>query len=151
MIDEEAARIIREFPLGVVASVTPDGAPAASPKGTFLVLDETRIAYGDIRSPGTRRNLEGDARIEVVFVDPFRRKGVRVRGEAEILDRGGAGFEALIGRWEAIWGDLAGRVRSLVVIEVDRSLPLATPPYDEGASEAEMIAMYKVKYAALYP
>ncbi|MYK30737.1 MAG: pyridoxamine 5'-phosphate oxidase family protein, partial [Boseongicola sp. SB0670_bin_30] len=36
MLDAEAQRIIREFPLGVVATVTPDGEPAASPKGTFL-------------------------------------------------------------------------------------------------------------------
>ncbi|MFT6945448.1 MAG: hypothetical protein ACJAUW_002030, partial [Yoonia sp.] len=26
-----------------------------------------------------------------------------------------------------------------------------TPPYDDGATEAEMIARYKAKFGALYP
>ena len=46
MIDAEAERIIREFPLGIVATVREDGIPAASPKGTFLVLDKTTTGDG---------------------------------------------------------------------------------------------------------
>ena len=85
MITEDAARIIGEFPLGTVASLTPDGRPAASPKGTFLVLDEMTLAYGDIRSPGTATNLRKTAMAEVVFVDVFRRKGVRIAGRPKLL------------------------------------------------------------------
>lgn len=151
MIGAEAQRIIREFPLGVVASVTPDGVPAASPKGTFLVLDETTIAYGDIRSPGTRANLAASPRAEVVFVDPFRRKGVRIAGEVEIVAKSDAAFPDLIPCWRKAWGDLAERITALVLIRAIRVLPLATPPYDDGATEAEMIALYKTKYAELYP
>lgn len=151
MIDDEARRIIRDFSLGIIASVTPDGAPAASPKGTFLVVDDTTIAYGDIRSPGTGTNLAHDSRCEVVFVDPFRRKGVRVRGRARILAHGTERFQELIGRWHETWGALAERISSLVIIEVDRVLPLSTPPYDDGATEEEMIALYRDKYDALYP
>ena len=40
---------------------------------------------------------------------------------------------------------------ALVVIGVDELRHLSTPPYDTGATEEEMIAMYKEKYAALYP
>ena len=151
MIDAEAARIIRDFPLGVVASITPEGRPAASPKGTFLVLDDRTLAYGDIRSPGTRANLRAKAETEVVFVDVFRRKGVRIRGCAAVAESGSPEFEALIPRWIETWGDLARRIRALVVIEADRALPLATPPYDDGVTEDEMIALYRAKYAALYP
>ena len=151
MIDAEAERIIRDFPLGVVATITAEGLPAASPKGTFLVLDETTIAYGDIRSPGTRRNLETNPDCEVVFVDPFRRKGVRVRGRAKVLDESSEQFLALSPWWIRTWDDLALRISALVVIGVDRVLPLATPPYDDGASEDDMIALYQEKYAALYP
>ena len=151
MIDTEARRIIRAFPLGIVASVTPEGTPAASPKGTFLVLDETTIAYGDIRSPGTRANLEALPRAEVVFVDPFRRKGVRIAGEVEIVAKSDAAFPDLIPRWRETWGDLADRIAALVLIRATRVKPLTTPPYDDGATEDEMIALYKAKYGELYP
>ncbi len=151
MINAEAERIIRDFPLGIVATVTPDGLPAASPKGTFLVLDDSTIAYGDIRSPGTRRNIEVNPAVEVVFVDTFRRKGVRLLGRAVILDEDSEGFLGLIPRWFSVWEDLALRISALVVIGVSRVQPLATPPYDDGATEEEMIDLYRQKYAALYP
>ncbi|MGI9394598.1 MAG: pyridoxamine 5'-phosphate oxidase family protein [Boseongicola sp.] len=151
MIDDEARRIIRDFSLGIIASVTPDGTPAASPKGTFLVLDDATIAYGDIRSPATRANLVADNRCEVVFVDPFRRKGVRVRGHATIHDKGSEQFQELISRWYDTWGALADRVTALVIIDVNRVRPLATPPYDNGVTEEEMIALYRDKYDAIYP
>jgi predicted pyridoxine 5'-phosphate oxidase superfamily flavin-nucleotide-binding protein len=150
-INDEAKRIIRDFSLGIVATVTADGTPAASPKGTFLVVDDTTIAYGDIRSPGTRANLEADTRCEVVFVDPFRRKGFRLRGNAVVQPKDSDRFQELIGRWYDTWGALVDRVTALVIIDVDRVLPLATPPYDDGVTEEEMIALYRDKYAAIYP
>ncbi|MEM9427073.1 MAG: pyridoxamine 5'-phosphate oxidase family protein [Pseudomonadota bacterium] len=151
MITEDAKRIIREFPLGIVATITPDGRPAASPKGTFLVVDSNTIAYGDIRSPGTRTNLWKVAMAEVVFVDPFRRKGVRIAGSAEIVEVGHARYNELHPRWVETWGDLAARIKSLVLIHADAVKMITTPPYDDGATEDEMIALYKSKYAELYP
>ena len=151
MITDEARRIIRGFPLGVVASITPDGRPAASPKGTFLVLDDTTIAYGDIRSPGTRRNLQKTPMAEVVFVDTFRRKGVRLSGNTEVIEAESVRFNSLKSEWTAVWGDLANRIRAFVLIHVDRALPITTPPYDDGATEEDMIAMYRAKYAEMFP
>lgn len=151
MLDAEALRIIREFPLGVVATVTSDGVPAAAPKGTFLALGGDAIAYGDIRSPGTRRNLTHAPSAEVVFVDPFRRKGVRVFGPATIIGRRDPSFADLHPMWEQAWSGLSSRISHLVRIGAERVLHLATPPYDDGATEDEMIALYKSKFAELYP
>lgn len=151
MITAEAARIIRDFPLGIIATVTVDGRPAASPKGTFLVLDDMTIAYGDIRSPGTRANLNKTPMAEVVFVDPFRRKGVRLSGNTEVIETESARFKRFHSRWVETWGDLANRIQALVLIHVDHVLPVTTPPYDDGATEDEMIALYKSKYTKLYP
>ncbi len=151
MIGAEARRIIKEFPLGVVASVSAQGVPMASPKGTFLVLDDTTLAFGDIRSPGTRANLEFNAACEVVFVDVFRRKGVRVQGHGEVVAADTERYQSLIGNWRDVWGDLAARIHALVIIDVAGVRPVSTPPYDDGASEEEMIALYKSKYAELYP
>ncbi|MDE0521469.1 MAG: pyridoxamine 5'-phosphate oxidase family protein [Boseongicola sp.] len=151
MLDAEAQRIIRDFPLGVVATVTPDGDPAASPKGTFLALGGDAIAYGDIRSPGTRRNLAHAPSAEVVFVDPFRRKGVRVFGPATIIERRDPSFAELYPMWENAWSELSSRISHLVRIGAERVLHLATPPYDDGATEDEMIALYKSRFEELYP
>ncbi len=52
VLTDDMKRIVREQPLGYVASIAPDGAPAVSPKATFIVIDDNTIAYGDIRSPG---------------------------------------------------------------------------------------------------
>lgn len=151
MLDAEAQRIIREFPLGIVATVTTDGEPAAAPKGTFLALGGDAIAYGDIRSPGTRRNLVNAPFAEVVFVDPFRRKGVRVFGPATLIGRHDPSFMELFPMWEEAWSELSSRISHLVRIGAERVLHLATPPYDDGATEDEMIALYKSRFAELYP
>ncbi|NNK78146.1 MAG: pyridoxamine 5'-phosphate oxidase family protein [Litoreibacter sp.] len=151
MIPAGVKTLIGLFPLGVVATVTSEGRPAASPKGTFLVLDDQTIAYGDIRSPGTRSNLDHMPELEVVFVDPFKRKGARLRGRTRVVERGASGFAELIGNWSSAWGDLADRIGALVIIEISTCLPLATPPYDDGATEADMIATYQAKYKEIYP
>ncbi|MEL7116974.1 MAG: pyridoxamine 5'-phosphate oxidase family protein [Pseudomonadota bacterium] len=147
----QAKEIIRNFSLGFVATITPGGRPAVSPKGTFLVLDDETIPFGEIRSPGTIANLSVNPECEVNFVDPFLRKGVRIRGEAQMIRRGTAGFDAVIGRWRDVWGDLADRVNMIVRIPVSEAKALTTPPYDTGATEEEMVALYKQKYAEIYP
>ena len=82
MIPASVKTLIGNFPLGFVATVTAGGRPAVSPKGTFLVLDDTTIAFGEIRSPGTITNLGHQPELEVNFVDVFTRKGARIRGQA---------------------------------------------------------------------
>ncbi|MEL6684174.1 MAG: pyridoxamine 5'-phosphate oxidase family protein [Pseudomonadota bacterium] len=142
--------LIATFPLGFVATVTSTGAPAVSPKGTFLVLDDTTIAYSDIRSPGTRRNLMGNPAVEVNFIDPFKRKAVRVGGKAVIHPKGSEWFAQMHPRWQDSFGDLAKRISALVVIHLESASEIWTPPYDDGATEAEMIATYKARFGALY-
>ena len=149
-LPQSAQKIIEMWPLGFVATVTAGGRPSVSPKGTFLVLDEETIAFGEIRSPQTVTNLQTQPELEVNFVDQLTRKGVRIRGHAELLRRGSEEFEALFPRWEAMWGDLAKRINLIVRIPVEEAKPLSTPPYDDGATEEEFIAMYKEKFAGYH-
>lgn len=151
MINDKTRDLIARFPLGFVATVSPGGRPAVSPKGTFLVVDERTIAFGEIRSPQTLTNLSANPECEVNFVDVFTRKGARLRGQARLVRHGAAGFGDLIGRWRDVWGDLADRIKVLVLIDLSEVKPLSTPPYDDGATEEEMIALYKAKFAELYP
>lgn len=146
-----AIKTIEMWRLGFVATVTAGGRPSVSPKGTFVVLDEETIAFGEIRSPQTLTNLQMQPELEVNFVDQFTRKGVRIRGQAELLRRGSDDFEAVYGNWVELWGDLAERINVIVKIPVDEAKPLSTPPYDDGATEEEFIALYRQKFAEMYP
>jgi uncharacterized protein len=91
-------RIVEQQRLGFVATVAPDGTPNVSPKGTFIVVDSATIAFGEIRSPATIRNLRANPHLQVNFVDPIVRKGYRFAGTALVLERGSAAYAALFDR-----------------------------------------------------
>ena len=48
-------------------------------------------------------------------------------------------------------GELADRITAIVVIDVEASEMVLTPPYDDGVTEAELVAAYKQKYQEIYP
>ena len=150
MLTADMKRIVREQRLGFVATVNADGTPNVSPKATFTVLDDATIAFAEIRSPGTLRNLKANSAIEVNFVDPFVRKGYRFAGTARIVERGAAGLEGLIGAF-GDYGDLVGRMRAVVTIAVARALPVISPAYDRGASEAELRRQWTARFRRLQP
>ena len=78
-------QIIRNYNAGSVATVNDDGSPAVSPKATFVIVDDSCIAYGNIRSPGTSHNLIKRSAVEVNFIDILARLAVRVKGSAEVV------------------------------------------------------------------
>ena len=148
MLTSDMKRIVEEQLLGFVATTAPDGTPNVSPKATFFVVDDQTIAFGDIRSPGTIRNLRTNPRIEVNFVDPFVRKGYRFAGTAEVAERGTAAFEALLGHYR---GSLAPRLRAIVAITVTKALPLVSPAYDDGTAEADVRRSHTTRFRKLQP
>ena len=148
MLTPDMQRIIEEQRLGFVATASADGMPNVSPKGTFAVLNERTIAFGEIRSPGTLRNLQANPRIEVNFVDPFVRKGYRFAGVATVIERGDAGFDALLPRLRS---SLADRIRAVVTIAVSRALPLTSPAYDDGTTELALRRSWTTRFRKLQP
>lgn len=151
MLNAFAKDIIKTFPLGFVATVTPDGRPNVSPKGTFLTLSEDMIGFADIRSPQTIKNIEGNPEVEVNFVNQFSRKGVRIRGNATIATKGSESFQDLFTLWKNEWPSLATRINAIVTIKISHVKPLTTPPYDDGVTEEEMVEIYKQKFREIYP
>ena len=148
MLTSDMKRIVEEQLLGFVATTAPDGTPNVSPKATFFVVDDHTIAFGDIRSPGTIRNLRTNPRIEVNFVDPFVRKGYRFAGTATVADRGTDAFEALLGHYR---GTLAPRLRAIVAVTVTKALPLVSPAYDDGTVEADVRRSHTARFRKLQP
>ena len=90
MLTEQMTQLISTYTIGCIATVRPDGAPAVSPKGTFLVIDDRTIAFGNIRSQATVENVCRNPQVEVNFIDVFARKGCRVRGRGRYASLDGA-------------------------------------------------------------
>ncbi len=148
MLTADMKRIVEEQLLGFVATTAPDGAPNLSPKGAFFVVDDNTIAFGEIRSPGTIRNLRTNPRIEINFVDPFVRKGFRFAGTADVVERGDGRFDALLGHYR---GALGPRLRAIVAVTVTRALPLTSPVYDDGAAEPDVRRGWTARFRKLQP
>jgi uncharacterized protein len=150
MLTPAATSIIAEQRLGFVATVNADGTPNLSPKGTFVIIDPATLAYGDVRSPGTRRNVAAGSNVEVNFVDPFTRKGCRIKGHASLDARGSAAFDDALPAF-AQYGDLSRHFSHIVRIHVTAALPLQSPAYDRGADEATLRRRWTRHFRLLQP
>jgi predicted pyridoxine 5'-phosphate oxidase superfamily flavin-nucleotide-binding protein len=147
---DDMQRVVLEQSLGFVATVTPDGRPNLSPKGTTTVLDDEHLAFADVVSPGTVENLRANPHVEVNVVDPIVRKGYRFRGTA-VVHTGGEEFDAALAGMRARGVATAReRIRSIVVIAVDDAAPLVSPAYDTGANEDDVIDRWLAHHTALH-
>jgi hypothetical protein len=143
-------QVIQEQKLGFVATVSTDGTPNLSPKGTFVVVNPTTIAFAEIRSPGTLRNLAANPAVEINFVDSLTRRGCRLSGTAQIVSRSEAGFDALLPLFDG-YSSLVPRFRAIVLITVTRALPLSSPAYDDGTTEETLRRHWTAYFRRLQP
>ena len=105
MITIEMRVLIERNTVGFLATVSPNGKPAVSPKGTSVVLDQKTIIMGNIRSPGTVSNIKNNPYVEINYLDVFSRKAVRLAGTARYLQREEEDFSHLIGYFQK-WSNL---------------------------------------------
>lgn len=147
-LTDDMKRVVSEQKLGFVATVGADGTPNLSPKGTFLVLDDDHIIFGEIRSPNTVRNIAERPAMEINFVDPFARKGFRAKGQATYLARGTPEFDGLLPHFVQ-WGELTERMNGIVKLRVDRAVPVISPAYDMGADEGDLRETWMAHFAAI--
>jgi uncharacterized protein len=134
-LTDDMQRVVLEQRLGYHATVCPDGTPNLSPKGTTAVWDDDHLVFADLRSPGTVQNLRSNASVEINVVDQLVRKGYRFKGtgivhtEGEVFERGVQFYEDR-GTVRA-----RDRIRGIVVVAVERALPVTSPAYDIGLTE----------------
>lgn len=150
ILTADMKRVVEEQRLGFAATVSPDGSPNLSPKGTMVVLDDDHIMFAEIRSPNTIENLRANPAMEINFVDPFARTGYRFKGTASIVERGSDEFAALHARFDR-WGALATTIRRIVKLRVERAVALTSPAYDIGATEAELRQTWMAHFAGIQP
>ena len=153
ILTEDMKRVVREVGLGFHATVSEDGSPNLSPKGTTAVWDDDHLFFADIRSPQTVANIRRGSLVEVNVVDPFVRKGYRFKGSAVVFDRGTDGFASGIDRLrDQGFSTPQDRVNAIVVIDVQRALRLVSPAYDDGKrDETDVTRSWQERYARLHP
>jgi len=138
-LNESMKQLIRNYSAGAVASVNADGSPAVSPKATFVIVDDNCIAYGNIRSPGTSRNLRERAAVEVSFVDVLARLAVRVSGSAEVVAKDSVLGQELMPHFEAAWAAYLDAMQEFVCITISRAELITSPAYDVGLKRDELV------------
>ena len=147
VLTDDMRRVVEEQQLGFVATVTPDGAPNLSPKGTTAVLDDDHLVFADVHSPGTIANLRANPAVEINVVDALVRKGYRFKGTAEIVGEGPR-FDELVAFYRARGS--TSEKRHIVVVSVEHAAPLISPAYDGGASEAEVSGRWRGYWERLW-
>ena len=145
MITEKIRKFVSQQKLGFVATVSPDGTPNLSPKGTISVLDKNTLVFANIRSPQTIENLEKNPSIEINIVDPFSRRGYRFKGIAKIISDGEEYNKIILSYRQ---NGIQTTIKSIVIVNVKQILEVTSPLYDVGYTEEELRIKWKKYYSS---
>jgi predicted pyridoxine 5'-phosphate oxidase superfamily flavin-nucleotide-binding protein len=139
-ISESVKAFLNAQKLGYVATVSEKGTPNLSPKGTIIAWDENTLAFADIRSPNTIKNLETNPNLEINVVDPLLRKGFRFKGQGTII-KNGEMYEAILNQYRK--SGIKSPIGAIILVTISEILEVTSPLYDLGFSESEIKEKWK--------
>jgi predicted pyridoxine 5'-phosphate oxidase superfamily flavin-nucleotide-binding protein len=145
-ISESVKILLNSQKLGYVATISEDGTPNLSPKGTIIAWGENTLAFADIRSPNTVKNLEKNPNLEINVVDPLLRKGFRFKGKGIIIKNGQV-YEAILDHYRQ--SGIKSPIGAIVLVEISAVLEVTSPLYDLGFSEKEIKDKWKKHFLDL--
>ena len=141
--DDEIRNFVNFQKLGYVATVSSDGSPNLSPKGTIVILDDSRLVFANIRSPQTVENLIKNPSIEINVIDPFSRMGYRFKGIASILSDGDD-FKKILDYFEK--KGIKSKISDIIVVDVKSFSKVTSPSYDLGLKKDVLVEKWKQYY-----
>jgi hypothetical protein len=141
--DENVKNFVNFQKLGYVATVSSDGTPNLSPKGTIAILDDSTLVFANIRSPQTIENLTKNPSLEINVVDPFSRMGYRFKGLGAILSNGDD-FEKILDYFEK--KGIKSKILHVIVIDVKSFSEVTSPSYDLGQKKEDLVEKWKNYY-----
>ena len=133
-------KLLDEQKLGYVATVSEDGTPNLSPKGTIIPWNENHLAFADIRSPNTIRNLEKNPHLEINVVDPLLRKGFRVTGTGQII-KNGPEYKKILETYRQ--RGVQSPIGVIVLVQINMIDEVTSPLYDLGFTEEQIKEKWK--------
>ena len=146
LISQEIKEFLDLQKLGYVATVSPEGKPNISPKGTIIGWTDDTLAFADIRSPDTMKNLETNPSIEMNVIDPLLRKGYLFSGQAQIVSDK-TKFEEILNHYRE--RGVKSPINSIVLVKVTSVSEVTSPLYDLGATEDEIKSKWKKHFESL--
>ena len=141
--DDEIKQFVNFQKLGYVATVSSDGSPNLSPKGTIAILNDSRLVFANIRSPQTITNLRNNPSIEINVIDPFSRMGYRFRGTAKIISDGDD-FQNILKFFEE--KGIKSKISDIVIVNVESFSEVTSPSYDLGHKKNDLVKKWKQYY-----
>ena len=148
MLTPDMRAVIEAAHLCFAATVTPEGRPNVSPKGTIRVWDDTHLFFLDIASPGTRANLAHAPWLELNVVEQLSRRGYRFSGQAELHFEGSAVYDEATRRVYGGPPPTQG-VAAVVLLAIERAAPLLSPAYWRVTDETALREIWRARREAL--
>ncbi len=146
MITQQIKDFLNLQKLGYVATVSFDGTPNISPKGTIIGWTSEMLAFADIRSPDTLKNLQSNPNVEINVIDPLLRKGYLFQGKARIIDNGDL-YEEILNHYRT--NGIKSPINSIVLVDVSGVSEVTSPLYDMGISEPDIKSKWKEHFEKL--
>ena len=146
MITKEIKNFLNLQKLGYVATVSSDGKPNISPKGTIIGWSSEILVFADIRSPDTLKNLIDNPNVEINVIDPLLRKGYLFQGTARILQDGTL-YQEILNHYRQ--NGIKSPINSIVLVDVSCVSDVISPLYDLGISEDEIKSKWQKHFSTL--
>ena len=140
LISEKIKEFLDLQKLGYVATVSDNGHPNLSPKGTIIGWDSKTIAFANIRSPDTVQNLQKNPHVEISVIDPLLRKGFLFKGTSRIINTGET-YDEIMAYYRE--NGIKSPIHSIVLVDVANVEYVTSPLYDLGATEGEVKSKWK--------
>tara|TARA_B110000438_G_scaffold160629_1_gene153872 strand:- start:81 stop:530 length:450 start_codon:yes stop_codon:yes gene_type:complete len=140
IITSEIKTFLNTQKLGYVATVSSDGKPNISPKGTIVPWSENIIAFADIRSPDTIMNLQNNPFVEINVIDPLSRKGYLFSGTGKII-KDTPMYHDILNYYRT--NGIQSPINSIVLVSISSISVVTSPLYDLGKTEDEIKLKWK--------
>ena len=139
-ITSEIKTFLNTHKLGYVATVSSDGKPNLSPKGTIIPWSEHLLAFANIRSPDTMMNLKNNSFVEINVIDPLSRKGYLFTGTGNII-KDTPMYHDIINYYRT--NGIQSPISSIVIVHISSISIVTSPLYDLGKTENEIKLKWK--------
>ena len=98
------------------------------------------LAFADIRSPDTMKNLKDNPNVEINVIDPLLRKGFLFQGKARIVDDKTL-YEEILNYYRQ--NGIKSPINSIVLVSISSISTVTSPLYDLGKTEEEIKLKWK--------
>ena len=140
LITSEIKNFLDTQKLGYLATVSPNGKPNISPKGTIIAWSSNLLAFADIRSPDTMANLQNNPFVEINVIDPLSRKGYLFSGTAKIIKNTPL-YDEILTHYQN--NGIKSPINSIVMVSVSSISAVTSPLYDLGKTQDEIKLKWK--------